>query len=90
MMPNQDLFEFPIETDTVESHEFKKYTQPIFISKCSTMRDLNAKICRILGVYMLMKHRREMNELSKLRLWKSHFDTEDPNSGILKKLQEIE
>ena len=54
------------------------------------MKELNAKICRILGVYMLMKHRKEMNVLKTLRLWKSNLDTETPNSGILKKLHEIE
>ena len=83
MIPNKDLFDFPVAKDTVDSHEFKKFTQPIFISKCSTMKDLNAKIGRILGIYMLMAHRKDMNELSKLRLWKSNFDTEAPNSGIL-------
>jgi len=63
--PNKTLFKL---------YKTEVQTQPIYISKTSTMEDLKKKICRVLMVYLFFVQKRKDIVISNVRIWRMNSD----------------
>ena len=88
--PNKTLFKFPVNKDYLaeldQNRKFCAFTQPIYISKCSTIDDLKSKITRLLSYYIYNTLKNKHVMVTKVRLWKSNYE----EGEALKSLQELE
>lgn len=78
-IPNKALFKF---SHREESTGYEAFTQPIYMSKCSSVEDLGKKICRVLSTYLYMVIKNKTVMVKNIRLWKSNYEEADSYKEI--------
>lgn len=68
------MFKF---SDRGESTGYEAFTQPIYMSKCSSVEELGKKICRVLSTYLYMVIKNKTVMVKNIRLWKSNYEETD-------------
>ena len=85
-IPNKSLFKFSVREEEEGKSAYELFTQPIYTSKSCTVKELAAKVVRVLNGYLYFVKKNKGVMLREARLWRSNYAEEE----ALKSLQELE